>query len=234
MEALSAAKAVRSSRTGLLYGGVLRGHVSAMRSAASARLTRMLAGTEDAAGEGAMGEGGMELDEGAGGDGRAAETEPALEGFCVDCKEQEAAVRCVECGDVYCQICFSMLHRKGARARHTAVALPGATARARAAPAAESEHMAVDDMLERSQQPAAGADVQPGWWFEERAKYIPMRLTMDERKMLRLVEAALQVGRCHLCRRAAWHQFGKGGGRDGGSACVHACECVRTSWCGQT
>ena len=40
-------------------------------------------------------------------------------------------------------------------------------------------------------QPAAGAHV--GEWFVERAKYIPVRLTLSERKYLRLLEAALHV-----------------------------------------
>ena len=40
-------------------------------------------------------------------------------------------------------------------------------------------------------QPTAGASV--GEWFVERAKYIPVRLTLGERKYLRLLEAALNV-----------------------------------------
>ena len=40
-------------------------------------------------------------------------------------------------------------------------------------------------------QPEIGA--APGEWFVERAKYIPVRLTLGERKMLRLLDAALQV-----------------------------------------
>lgn len=38
-------------------------------------------------------------------------------------------------------------------------------------------------------QPSIGEDV--GDWFIERAKYTPVRLTLDERKLLRLLEAAL-------------------------------------------
>ena len=40
-------------------------------------------------------------------------------------------------------------------------------------------------------QPAVGAHVNE--WFIERAKFIPLRLTLPERKILRLVEAALTV-----------------------------------------
>ena len=42
-----------------------------------------------------------------------------------------------------------------------------------------------------SSQPALGSD--PGEWFVERTKYIPLRLTFGERKYLRLLDAALQV-----------------------------------------
>jgi len=42
-----------------------------------------------------------------------------------------------------------------------------------------------------SSQPALGSD--PGEWFIERAKFIPLRLTFGERKFLRLLDAALQV-----------------------------------------
>ncbi|KAL0059646.1 hypothetical protein AAF712_013611 [Marasmius tenuissimus] len=42
-----------------------------------------------------------------------------------------------------------------------------------------------------SPQPAIGAQV--GEWFVERSKYIPLRLTLGERKYLRLLEAALSV-----------------------------------------
>lgn len=38
-------------------------------------------------------------------------------------------------------------------------------------------------------QPAIGEHI--GDWFIERAKYTPVRLTMEERKLLRLLEAAL-------------------------------------------
>jgi hypothetical protein len=42
-----------------------------------------------------------------------------------------------------------------------------------------------------SSQPALGSD--PGEWFVERTKCIPLRLTLWERKYLRLLDAALQV-----------------------------------------
>jgi hypothetical protein len=41
-----------------------------------------------------------------------------------------------------------------------------------------------------SSQPTLGSD--PGEWFVERSKYIPLRLTFVERKYLRLFDAPLQ------------------------------------------
>ena len=51
-------------------------------------------------------------------------------------------------------------------------------------------HEPISDLV-LSSQPALGSD--PGEWFVERTKYIPLRLTLAERKYLRLLEAALQV-----------------------------------------
>ena len=45
--------------------------------------------------------------------------------------------------------------------------------------------------LELEPQPVIGGSV--GEWFVKRSKYIPMRLTLVERKYLRLLEAALSV-----------------------------------------
>lgn len=43
------------------------------------------------------------------------------------------------------------------------------------------------------EEKAAKDEAKPGEWFVERAKYIPVRLTLGERKYLRLLEAALNV-----------------------------------------
>lgn len=49
----------------------------------------------------------------------------------------------------------------------------------------------VKQTVELEPQPVIGGNV--GEWFVERSKYIPMRLTLGERKYLRLLEAALSV-----------------------------------------
>ena len=49
----------------------------------------------------------------------------------------------------------------------------------------------VKQTIELEPQPVIGGNV--GEWYVERSKYIPMRLTLGERKYLRLLEAALNV-----------------------------------------
>ena len=53
----------------------------------------------------------------------------------------------------------------------------------------EASSAKIDIVL--SSQPTPGSAV--GEWFVERSKYIPLRLTLEERKYLRLLEAALNV-----------------------------------------
>jgi len=58
-----------------------------------------------------------------------------------------------------------------------------------------------DEELERASKAKRTLDLEPqpviggsvGEWFVDRSKYIPMRLTLMERKYLRLLEAALNV-----------------------------------------
>ncbi|KDQ64447.1 hypothetical protein JAAARDRAFT_28076 [Jaapia argillacea MUCL 33604] len=143
------------------------------------------------------------------------------QGYCVECEDQPAQVFCEACADDYCEVCFAAQHRKGTRKKHSSTPLTSPkekkTTRAdevngdpQAATVAENgEKMDVedsddadsDDELEAiaapspevilSAQPAVGSQV--GEWFVERSKFIPVRLTLGERKYLRLLEAALQV-----------------------------------------
>lgn len=131
------------------------------------------------------------------------------EGYCVECEDQPADLVCEQCGDDYCEVCFSAQHRKGSRKSHKTKPL-AKTSRS-AAPAANGSNaeMQVDDDQDEDEDdmeegastaPAPiGSTMQPGVgdtvgdWFVERAKFIPVRLTIGERKYLRLLEAALTV-----------------------------------------
>ncbi|KAF8638576.1 hypothetical protein AX17_002118 [Amanita inopinata Kibby_2008] len=140
---------------------------------------------------------------------------PALEGYCIECEDQPAYVLCEACSDAYCEVCFAAQHRKGSRKRHAVKPLekkPEKKAKIVADEAMDIEKseakdaeddedsdddwervtpMAVSSMEILGAQPAIGSSV--GDWFLERSKYIPMRLTLGERKYLRLLDAALTV-----------------------------------------
>ncbi|KDR84043.1 hypothetical protein GALMADRAFT_219873 [Galerina marginata CBS 339.88] len=146
--------------------------------------------------------------------------QPLAEGYCVECEDQPAEVVCETCADAYCEVCFAAQHRKGSRKRHAIKPLSGkkekraktngATAPAETSEVVQDDEMKVDGVengedsddedWERvpgtaveitGAQPAVGAHV--GDWFIDRAKFIPLRLTLPERKFLRLLEAALSV-----------------------------------------
>ncbi|KAH9899505.1 hypothetical protein C8Q73DRAFT_743433 [Cubamyces lactineus] len=158
---------------------------------------------------------------GAGGWDEETAHENVAQGFCVECEDQPAQIFCETCSDDFCEVCFAAQHRKGSRKRHATRPLSGPhekKAKTEEAKQADGEaingdQMHVDDAaaedsdeeLERaadeassakidivlSSQPAPGSAV--GEWFVERSKYIPLRLTLEERKYLRLLEAALNV-----------------------------------------
>ncbi|KZT24561.1 hypothetical protein NEOLEDRAFT_1163261 [Neolentinus lepideus HHB14362 ss-1] len=139
-----------------------------------------------------------------------------VEGYCVECEDQPAQVQCETCGDDYCSVCFAAQHRKGSRKRHATKPLADASVKktksqSGAAKPSESHDEEMDlenddtivpvtqvassdsstPEVALSSQPKVGSDVRE--WFVERSKYIPLRLTLGERKFLRLLDAALQV-----------------------------------------
>lgn len=126
----------------------------------------------------------------------------------MQCEDMPADVICVDCAnEAFCDVCFQSIHRKGRRKAHAVQRLQkaehegpeigkptasGGTKRTAADRAAEDELEArAEAAAQASLKQAAGMDV--GEKFIERAKYIPVRLTLNERKYLRLLEAALHV-----------------------------------------
>eukprot|EP00048_Salpingoeca_helianthica_P016548 m.232915 g.232915 ORF g.232915 m.232915 type:complete len:585 (+) comp18912_c0_seq1:490-2244(+) len=131
---------------------------------------------------------------------RFAKTLELPAGVCVECEDIPASVRCVDCDDIYCDVCFAALHRKGSRKTHQPTPYksdiqpaPAAAAAATAAPEAGSPRVRslmpqLSAELDASDFPRFSPD-----WFVERAKFIPVRLDLKERKRLRLVLAALSA-----------------------------------------
>ncbi|KAI9090158.1 hypothetical protein DFS34DRAFT_637830 [Phlyctochytrium arcticum] len=137
---------------------------------------------------------------------------PSPVGYCVECEDQPAMVFCEQCADDFCEVCFHSQHRKGSRKKHVSKKLQTSLSQKKArrsdpnvthqAEADASDAPVADDSMDHEpdsskdlklmgEQPTNKAPV--GDWFLERAKYIPLRLTLEERKFLRLLEAGLNV-----------------------------------------
>ncbi|KAH7102964.1 hypothetical protein BKA62DRAFT_636934 [Auriculariales sp. MPI-PUGE-AT-0066] len=130
---------------------------------------------------------------------------------CVECEDQSAQLRCEQCSDLFCDVCFQSQHRKGSRKTHTTTPVKGAELLLRQQAATQNGVTASSSQMDVSedgqtaepeppvQREAVVLGPQPddnapvGEWFIERAKCIPLRLTLTERKYLRLLEAALTV-----------------------------------------
>jgi hypothetical protein len=129
--------------------------------------------------------------------------------MCIECEDQPWAVTCVQCQDNYCDVCFQALHKKGNRKGHTKTVVRPELLRDQKpaqAPATKGGNnngqpdMEGDSDEEGEFNPANNSanslesvlDKDPNW-FASRAQYIPLRLTYEERKWLRLLQAAMHV-----------------------------------------
>ncbi|CAG8613491.1 11015_t:CDS:10 [Acaulospora morrowiae] len=99
---------------------------------------------------------------------------PILEGLCIECRDQEASFFCEQCSEDFCEVCFAMIHRTGKRQEHSHKPL-------------NNQKNELKNNVDT--QKSSNDDMD----LEERSKYIPLRLNMEERKLLRLLEAALNV-----------------------------------------
>jgi hypothetical protein len=115
--------------------------------------------------------------------------------FCVECEDQPSSIECLECKDEFCSVCFQSLHRKGKRRSHLVKRFASDTSQSSdAQPMSQTyspepaENILIDIEEQELTDSAASADD-----FKERARWIPLRLNLLERKTLRLLEAALTV-----------------------------------------
>ncbi|KAL1934812.1 hypothetical protein VTP01DRAFT_6994 [Rhizomucor pusillus] len=128
--------------------------------------------------------------------------------FCVECRDQEASVFCEQCDEDFCEVCHAMLHRTGNRRKHIsrnlAVNAPktDATAKDHGANGTDTSSAQKSNGNDEKMSTAAmdldgtiiqGSGATFGEWMEKRAKYVPLRLDAEERNLLRLLEAALNV-----------------------------------------
>ncbi|EDO18571.1 hypothetical protein Kpol_1048p1 [Vanderwaltozyma polyspora DSM 70294] len=145
------------------------------------------------------------------------EVDPSL---CVECKDMKCEIICKDCDERFCVICFEMIHRNGKRKKHDYVKMSidsagvgnGNTSVASSSeevlPQTEEGQRAKQDDINGELKSDADneqgrnlndngktQDIEEKIFsiLQKNAEYVPMRLTYEERHLLRLLEAALQV-----------------------------------------
>ncbi|KAI9921973.1 hypothetical protein PsorP6_001623 [Peronosclerospora sorghi] len=143
--------------------------------------------------------------------------------MCVECEDTTAAVRCEDCDDVYCPLCFEAQHRAGSRLRHSKTELSENVSIRDDSPVPPSSPIkSIEAAALRTQaKPASPLSIEfPGNQqspitseFEnaddgsdlireiqatpstlmKEAAYIPLRLSGEERSLFNLLDAALNV-----------------------------------------
>ncbi|KAG0668830.1 hypothetical protein C6P45_004313 [Maudiozyma exigua] len=135
--------------------------------------------------------------------------------LCIECKDMKTEILCKDCDEHFCVVCFEMLHRGGKRKFHEYVKVK-TNENGKDDTSNEQEQKKIQDSIngeqdedtgngETSEKPTPSSISQSPQEGENsineklfavlrtNAKFIPMRLTYDERHLLRLLEAALQV-----------------------------------------
>lgn len=150
---------------------------------------------EDVGEEGGKEEGAILLDVG----------ELSAEDTCVDCLRMPKELHCRGCDENFCRVCFQFVHRGGKRKDHAfdeLVKLEGGEKNEGAEAGAEMEEETVeeegDDGLDeetlKQQDSTLSSDhIAVLKKIKRNIKFVPMRLTYDERQLLKLLEAALSV-----------------------------------------
>lgn len=135
--------------------------------------------------------------------------------LCIECKDMKTEILCKDCDEHFCVVCFEMLHRGGKRKFHEYVNIKS-DENSKDDTSNEQEQKKIQDSIngeqndenekeETSEEATLSSSSQTPQESENymneklfsilrtNAKFIPMRLTYDERHLLRLLEAALQV-----------------------------------------
>jgi len=133
--------------------------------------------------------------------------------ICVECDDVPAVVLCKECSDHFCGLCFQWLHKKGKRSNHQVVSLDGKDLISPAAvdvkgttshfvkmletqaPVSDEMDASVAGMdnLRKSSDFLKATRNLTSEQLIDRVKYTPLRLTEEERVLLKLMEGVLEV-----------------------------------------
>ncbi|OEJ88596.1 UPF0652 protein [Hanseniaspora osmophila] len=134
--------------------------------------------------------------------------------LCIECKDMQTEILCKDCEEQFCVVCFDMIHRGGKRKEHEylkvnqlennqssngqAVSPQGvSSAMMEPTSAARTETANVSDnaTAQNNETLSSKTSIEDSAlkFLQKNIQYIPIRLTHEERHLLRLLEAALEV-----------------------------------------
>lgn len=122
--------------------------------------------------------------------------------FCIECQDMQTEIICNDCEEQFCVTCFDMIHRNGKRKQHEYLKV---SSQETTRPETEAEQQRIQDDGNSYQAPeaqdsnttplsmASSIDDKLLAQLLKHTRYIPLRLSQEERHLLRLLEAALEV-----------------------------------------
>lgn len=116
--------------------------------------------------------------------------------YCIECRDMPTEIYCHDCSENFCKPCFQMIHRNGKRKQHKTETVEKQLVETieqdilEETPQVPTE-MKYESMIPKDMPDTIEQHIMKG--IKRQVKYIPMRLTLDERKLLRLLQAALNV-----------------------------------------
>eukprot|EP00045_Choanoeca_perplexa_P008411 m.77797 g.77797 ORF g.77797 m.77797 type:complete len:559 (+) comp14484_c0_seq1:192-1868(+) len=117
--------------------------------------------------------------------------------FCIECGDQHAEVTCLTCDELFCRPCWDQQHRRGKRAKHEKKPLLGelmSESTGTQVPVAEANgDVAKAAAATTHPRASSRVAVKSSEVYQEDVAYIPLRLSAEEREILKVVEGALKT-----------------------------------------
>ena len=113
--------------------------------------------------------------------------------FCIECEDQIAFCQCLSCYDNFCSVCYEHLHKKGERRKHEFKELKQKQPETKI----EVKVNKLENGHQGLESDSVSSKISPIHprvsCLKDRAKFIPLRLTDDERRLLCVLEGALSI-----------------------------------------